>query len=107
MQKKKAFPPKVRHFSADKHCERIYTTHIFLTYGSKGDNMGVSSLNSSMDTQADLVNTLMGGQMKQVDQAMKMVKVGMQMQLETNKMAQAQEVVAQMTGVGQNLNITT
>lgn len=67
--------------------------------------MGVSSLNASMESQADLVQTLMGGQMEQVDQAMKMVKVGMQMQMETNKMAQAQEVVAQMTGVGQNLNM--
>lgn len=67
--------------------------------------MSTGALQSSLDTQAGLVETLMGGQMQQVDQAMKMVKVGLQMKLETDQMAQAQAVVAEMTGVGQNLNI--
>lgn len=52
----------------------------------------------------DLVNTLMGGQMQQVDQAMKAVKVGMEMQTKVQQQAQAMEVVSMMTGVGGKVN---
>ncbi len=52
----------------------------------------------------DLVNTLMGGQMKQVDQAMQAAKVGMEMQTKVQQQAQAMEVVAMMTGVGGKVN---
>ena len=67
--------------------------------------MNVSGLQSS-DASAGLTETLLGGSMQMADQAMKTTKVAMQMQLKEQEMAQTQEVVAMMTGVGGNLNIT-
>ena len=66
--------------------------------------MSVGTLGSALDTQADLAQKLLGGQGKEVDQAMKTAKVAMQMQLKEQEMAQTQEAVAMMTGVGSKLN---
>lgn len=68
--------------------------------------MGVGTLQNSLEAQASLTQTLLGGQLQQVDQAMQTAKVGMQMGVKAQEMATAQAVVAQMTGVGQQLNIT-
>ncbi len=59
---------------------------------------------SANSLPGDLVNTLMGGQMKQVDQAMKAVKVGMEMEAKMQQQAQAMEVVSMMTGIGGKVN---
>ena len=66
--------------------------------------MSVGTLGSALDTQANLAQQLLGGQMKEVDQAMQTAKVGMQAQLKGQEMEQTQEVVAMMTGVGTNVN---
>lgn len=58
----------------------------------------------SMEIQADLVNTLLGGMLEQQDMAKNIAAVNIQMKLVAKQMGQAQEVVAQMTGVGGNLN---
>lgn len=63
--------------------------------------MSVDALGSGA---ADLTQTLLGGQMQMVDQAMQVAKVGMQMNLKVQEMEQAQAVVAMMTGVGGNIN---
>ena len=66
--------------------------------------MSVGGLNSALETQADLAKTLLGGEMKQIDQSMQTAKVAMQMQVKGQEMANTQQAVAMMTGVGTNLN---
>lgn len=66
--------------------------------------MSVGTLGSALDTQADLAKTLLGGKMAEVDQAMKVAKVDMQMQVKAQEMASTQQAVAMMTGVGTNVN---
>ncbi|UQZ88576.1 hypothetical protein C4J81_04890 [Deltaproteobacteria bacterium Smac51] len=65
---------------------------------------GVGTFQTANSIPGDLVSTLMGGQMQQVDQAMKMVKVGAEMETKVQQQAQAMEVVAMMTGVGGKVN---
>ncbi len=65
---------------------------------------GSSTFAAANSIPGDLVSTLMGGQMKQVDQAMKAAKVGLEMQTKVQQQAQAMEVVAMMTGVGGRVN---
>lgn len=67
--------------------------------------MGVSTLQGSLETHADLAQALLGGQTQMADQAMKTAKVAMQMQLKEQEMATTQAVVAQMTGVGGQVNL--
>jgi hypothetical protein len=59
---------------------------------------------SANSIPGDLVSTLMNGQMQQVDQAMKVAKVGMEMQAKMQQQSQAMQVVAMMTGVGGKVN---
>ena len=68
--------------------------------------MGVSSVNGggANGIQADLAQQLLSGPLQEADMALKLTKVEMQMQLKTQEMALAQSVVAQMTGVGGNVN---
>lgn len=66
--------------------------------------MSIGALGSALDTQADLAKTLLGGQLKEVDQTMQVAKASMQMQIKGQEMAQTQEAVAMLTGVGGNLN---
>lgn len=66
--------------------------------------MGVSSVNGANGIQADLAQQLLSGPQQEADMAVKVAKVNMQMQLKAQEMATAQSVVAQMTGVGGNLN---
>ena len=66
--------------------------------------MSVGTLGSALDTQADLTQKLLSGKGQEVDQAMKTAKAAMQMQLKEQEMAQTQEAVAMMTGVGSKLN---
>jgi hypothetical protein len=65
--------------------------------------MNVSSTQGPGD---GLTEALLGAPLQMADQAMKVTKVNMQMQLKAQEMAQTQEVVAMMTGVGGNLDIT-
>lgn len=66
--------------------------------------METEALKGSMQIQADLVKTLLGGQLQEQNLALDIAKVNIQMQLEAQQMAQAQTAIAQMTGVGGNLN---
>ena len=66
--------------------------------------MNTEAVKGSLGVQADLVNTLLGGQLKQQELAKDIAVVNIQMSLETQQSAQAQQVVAQMTGVGGGLN---
>ena len=66
--------------------------------------MSVGALGSALDTQANLASQLLGGEMKMADQAMKVAKVNMQMQLKGQEMEQTQAAVAMMTGVGANVD---
>ncbi|MDL2207158.1 hypothetical protein LJC09_04025 [Desulfovibrio sp. OttesenSCG-928-F20] len=67
--------------------------------------MSVGTLQSSLETQANLAQTLLSGPLQMADQAMKNANVNMQMQMKTQEMANAQAVVAQMTGVGGQINL--
>ena len=66
--------------------------------------MSVGALGSALDTQANLASQLLGGEMKMADQAMKVAKVNMQMQVKGQEMEQTQAAVAMMTGVGANVD---
>jgi len=66
--------------------------------------MGIGTLSSATDIQANLTQTLLGGKLQEADMAMKIAKVGMEMQIKAQEMATQQQVVAMMTGVGGKLN---
>ena len=66
--------------------------------------MSIGALGSALDTQANLASQLLGGEMKMADQAMKVAKVNMQMQVKGQEMEQTQAAVAMMTGVGANVD---
>ncbi|CAK7003070.1 MAG: hypothetical protein DELT_00111 [Desulfovibrio sp.] len=66
--------------------------------------MSTGAIGSALDAQAGLTQQLLGGQMAEVDQAVKTAKVAMQMQVKGQEMANTQEAVAMMTGVGTNVN---
>jgi len=66
--------------------------------------MSMEALSSALETNADLVKTLMGGKMKEIDQAMQTTKVALQMQVQEQEMAQTQKAVAMLTGIGGNLD---
>ena len=66
--------------------------------------MSAGPLGSALETQADLAKTLLGGELKQVDQAMQGAKVAMQMKVQGQETANTQAAVAMMTGVGGQLN---
>lgn len=67
--------------------------------------MSIGALGSALDTQANLAETLLGGQMQMADLAMQQAKVNMQMSLKAQEMQTTQEVVSMMTGVGTRLNV--
>ena len=66
--------------------------------------MSVGPLGSALETQANLAQQLLGGEMKEVDQAMQTAKVAAQMQVKGQEMTQTQEAVAMLTGVGTRVN---
>lgn len=66
--------------------------------------MEVNSLQSGSGMQADMMQNMLNAPLKEADLGMKIAKVNMQVQLQTQEMAQNQAVVAQMTGVGGQLN---
>lgn len=69
--------------------------------------MGMEGIGSSMGAQImDLGKTLLGGEMKEAELALQTAKVGMQMQLKGQEMAQTQEVIAMMTGTGGSIDTT-
>ena len=66
--------------------------------------MSIGAVNGANGIQADLAETLLNGPMQMAEQEMKVAKVAMQTQLKEQEMAQVQNVVAQMTGVGGMVN---
>ena len=66
--------------------------------------MNTGTLTSALETQAGLVQTLLGGKLQEADMAMKIAKIGAEMQVKAQEAATQQQVVAMMTGVGGNLN---
>lgn len=66
--------------------------------------MNISNLPGSASS-GDPVRTLLEGPLHMADMAMQQTKTAMAMRLKTQEMAQAQEVVAMMTGVGSAVDI--
>jgi len=64
----------------------------------------MDAVKDSMQIQADLVNTLLSGQLQQQDLMKDLATMNIQMKLGAQQMAQAQEIIAEMTGVGGQLN---
>lgn len=67
--------------------------------------MNVGTVQSANQIQADLAQQLLNGPQQEADMAVKVAKTAMAMQLKAQEMATAQGVVAEMTGVGGNLNM--
>ena len=66
--------------------------------------MGIESLSSAMNIQADLAKTLLGGKLQEVDMSMKAAKLNAQMQVKAQEVDTQQQVVSMMTGGGGKLN---